>query len=80
MAQTNYILRFKKRVKRYHYELVREYGEKTFDDIENYYLKNHRVIGEYPDEIYFVQWLSVPFVQDTLAALGVIDHVHYVGF
>lgn len=81
MIKSSYIERFKKNVKRYYFDdLLNDYTVKQLDDAMNYYLKNHRVTDEKFSATEFYNWLVVPFTQDLLYKLHIIDKVHYVGF
>ena len=75
---SNYIQTFKKNVKRYFREYdLNDFTPDQLDNCMNYYLKNHRVTTERYCAIEFYEWLYVPFVQDILFKLGIIDHVTY---
>ena len=77
MSRISYIMAFRKNVKKYQQDLYKEFTKDEIDNAINYYVNRHPVSNDPNCTIDFVQWLSIPFVQDQLVEYHVLDRVHY---
>lgn len=77
MNRFSYIMAFRRNVKKYQRDLYKEFTKDEIDNAINYYVNRHSVSNDPTCTIDFVQWLSIPFVQDQLVEYHALDRIHY---